>query len=139
MIERGAVVTVKRQAQLLDLSRSSVYYRPRPVSERDLRLMRRSTSCMLRRRTTERASLPGSCAGRVTRSVAGTRVRSCGAWGSKRCTASLAPASRLGRRLFTRFARVKHSRDPAQCALKGRQPVPGPNVGPDTPNRCRPV
>jgi len=41
MIERGAVVTVKRQAELLDLSRSSVYYRPRPVSERDLLLMRR--------------------------------------------------------------------------------------------------
>jgi len=41
MIERGAVVTVKRQAELLDLSRSNVYYQPRPVSERDLRLMRR--------------------------------------------------------------------------------------------------
>ena len=41
MIDRGAVVTVKRQAELLELSRSSVYYRPRPVSERDLLLMRR--------------------------------------------------------------------------------------------------
>lgn len=41
MIDRGAQVTVKRQAELLDLSRSSVYYRPRPVSERDLGLMRR--------------------------------------------------------------------------------------------------
>jgi putative transposase len=41
MIERGAVVPVKRQAELLDLSRSSVYYRPRPLSERDLLLMRR--------------------------------------------------------------------------------------------------
>jgi putative transposase len=41
MIERGAKVPVKRQAQLLDLSRSSVYYQPRPISERDLRLMRR--------------------------------------------------------------------------------------------------
>lgn len=30
-----------RQAELLDLSRSSVYYTPRPVSERDLALMRR--------------------------------------------------------------------------------------------------
>ena len=34
-------VAVKRQAELLDLSRSSVYYTPRPLSERDLRLMRR--------------------------------------------------------------------------------------------------
>jgi putative transposase len=41
MIDRGTRMTVKRQAQLLDLSRASVYYRPRPVSERDLLLMRR--------------------------------------------------------------------------------------------------
>ena len=30
-----------RQAELLDLSRSSVYYAPRPLPERDLGLMRR--------------------------------------------------------------------------------------------------
>ncbi len=41
MIDRGAEVTVKRQAELLELSRSSVYYMPRPLSERDLKLMRR--------------------------------------------------------------------------------------------------
>jgi putative transposase len=41
MIDRGAQLSVKRQAELLDLSRSSVYYQPRPVSERDLGLMRR--------------------------------------------------------------------------------------------------
>ena len=41
MIDRGSKVSVKRQAQLLELSRSSVYYQPRPISERDLRLMRR--------------------------------------------------------------------------------------------------
>ena len=41
MIERGARVSVRRQAELLDLSRSSVYYTPRPLSERDLVLMRR--------------------------------------------------------------------------------------------------
>jgi putative transposase len=41
MIERGAEVAVKRQAELLDLSRSSVYYTPRALSERDLQLMRR--------------------------------------------------------------------------------------------------
>jgi len=34
-------LAVKRQAQLLGLSRSSVYYLPRPVSDRDLVLMRR--------------------------------------------------------------------------------------------------
>ena len=41
MIDRGGELAVKRQAGLLDLSRSSVYYTPRPVSERDLGLMRR--------------------------------------------------------------------------------------------------
>jgi putative transposase len=41
MIDRGSEVAVKRQAELLELSRSSVYYAPRPLSERDLRLMRR--------------------------------------------------------------------------------------------------
>jgi putative transposase len=41
MIERGSEVPVTRQAELLGLSRSSVYYTPRPVSERDLVLMRR--------------------------------------------------------------------------------------------------
>jgi putative transposase len=41
MIERGSEVAVTRQAELLGLSRSSVYYTPRPVSERDLVLMRR--------------------------------------------------------------------------------------------------
>ena len=41
MIERGSEVPVTRQAELLGLSRSSVYYTPRPLPERDLLLMRR--------------------------------------------------------------------------------------------------
>ena len=41
MIDRGAEVTVTRQAELLALSRSSVYYTPRALSDRDLLLMRR--------------------------------------------------------------------------------------------------
>ena len=41
MIDGGGELSVKRQAELLDLSRASVYYRPRPVSARDLQLMRR--------------------------------------------------------------------------------------------------
>jgi putative transposase len=40
MIERDGEISVKRQAQLLDLSRSSVYYVARDLPERDLRLMR---------------------------------------------------------------------------------------------------
>jgi len=41
MIERGAQLPVTRQAELLELSRASVYYLPRPLPERDLVLMRR--------------------------------------------------------------------------------------------------
>jgi len=41
MIDRNGEPTVKRQAQLLALSRASVYYEPRPTSDRDLHLMRR--------------------------------------------------------------------------------------------------
>ena len=40
MIERDSQIPVKRQAQLLDLSRSSVYYVARALPERDLKLMR---------------------------------------------------------------------------------------------------
>ena len=41
MIEPAHGLPVSRQAELLDLSRSNVYYLPRPVSESDLTLMRR--------------------------------------------------------------------------------------------------
>ena len=41
MIDREDVLSVTRQAQMLDLSRSSVYYLPVEVSESDLALMRR--------------------------------------------------------------------------------------------------
>ncbi len=41
MIDRSDPLPVKRQAEALGLSRSTVYYQPRPVSESDLALMRR--------------------------------------------------------------------------------------------------
>ena len=41
MIDRTHKLPVVRQVQLLDLSRSSVYYLPQPTSDNDLRLMRR--------------------------------------------------------------------------------------------------
>jgi putative transposase len=41
MIDSGAQLTVTRQCALLGLSRTGVYYTPRPVSESDLKLMRR--------------------------------------------------------------------------------------------------
>ena len=41
MIDRTAELPVARQCQILELSRSSVYYEPRPLSAADLALMRR--------------------------------------------------------------------------------------------------
>lgn len=41
MIDRPHELPVTRQAEILNISRGSVYYLPKPVSESDLRLMRR--------------------------------------------------------------------------------------------------
>src|SRR5215210_3457511 len=41
MIARNHALPIKRQAQLLSIGRSTVYYRPRPVSDADLQVMRR--------------------------------------------------------------------------------------------------
>ncbi len=41
MIDRDHELSVTRQAELLGISRASVYYLPRPVSDADLELMRR--------------------------------------------------------------------------------------------------
>lgn len=48
MIEREGKLSVRRQAELLDLSRASVYYWPRGVSEQDRMLMRRLDELHLR-------------------------------------------------------------------------------------------
>ena len=41
MIDQRSELSVTRQAKLLGIGRGSVYYRPRPVSESDLKLMQR--------------------------------------------------------------------------------------------------
>ena len=41
MIDRDAELPIKRQAQLLGISRGTVYYHPEPVSDAELALMRR--------------------------------------------------------------------------------------------------
>ena len=41
MIDRNHELPIKRQAELLEVSRAAVYYLPRPVSKADLELMRR--------------------------------------------------------------------------------------------------
>ena len=50
LVEPRAVdVSVRRQCQLLDISRSSVYYRPKPAQDSDLELMRLIDEEYLRR------------------------------------------------------------------------------------------
>ena len=41
MIDRTHALPVKRQAELVGISRGTVYYQPEPISDADLRLMRR--------------------------------------------------------------------------------------------------
>ncbi|MFT6061034.1 MAG: putative transposase, partial [Paracoccaceae bacterium] len=41
MIDRTSKLSVSRQAGALGISRGSVYYQPRPVSDADLKLMHR--------------------------------------------------------------------------------------------------
>jgi len=41
MIDRNHKLSLTRQASALKISRGSLYYTPRPVSDRDLALMRR--------------------------------------------------------------------------------------------------
>jgi putative transposase len=41
MIDPKHNLPIQKQAEVLDISRSSVYYQPRPVSDEDLKLMRR--------------------------------------------------------------------------------------------------
>ena len=41
MIDRTAELSVSRQAIVLGISRGSVYYQPRPVSDADLKLLHR--------------------------------------------------------------------------------------------------
>jgi putative transposase len=41
MINPRHKLSISRQAELLEISRSTIYYRPRPASEADLLLMRR--------------------------------------------------------------------------------------------------
>ncbi|HUA24329.1 MAG TPA: IS3 family transposase [Steroidobacteraceae bacterium] len=48
MIDRGTALSVKRQCELLDLNRTGVYYTPRPVPEKDLKVMRRIDELHLR-------------------------------------------------------------------------------------------
>jgi putative transposase len=75
MIERDSQLPVKRQAQLLDLSRSSVYYVARGLSERDLKLMRILDELHLKWPFYGARKLTRSCKTKGTKSVAGMSRR----------------------------------------------------------------
>jgi putative transposase len=47
MIDREHELPIARQAKVLNISRGSVYYRPKAVSAADLALIGRLTSCIL--------------------------------------------------------------------------------------------
>lgn len=49
MVSRTEPLAVSRQCELLDLPRSTFYYRPKPVPEGDLDLMRKIDECHLQR------------------------------------------------------------------------------------------
>jgi len=49
MIDRASTLPITRQCQMLDLSRSSVYYRLKPIPEQDLALMRKIDEIHLKR------------------------------------------------------------------------------------------
>ena len=46
MIDREHDLPITKQAEVLRISRGSVYYLPRPVSVADLAVMRRLTNCI---------------------------------------------------------------------------------------------
>ena len=45
MIDREHDLSITKQAEVLQISRGSVYYLPRPVPEADLAIMRRLDGC----------------------------------------------------------------------------------------------
>ena len=70
MIDRGSQLSVTRQCAILDLNRTGVYYTPRPVSEADLKLMRRIDELHLHTRSWGPASSPSTSSAKALRSDA---------------------------------------------------------------------
>ncbi|UIF88993.1 hypothetical protein KAF44_27750 (plasmid) [Cupriavidus necator] len=75
MIDREHALPVSRQVKLVGIARSSAYYQPQPVSEADLKLMRRIDELHLEHPFAGLACWRACCAGKASRSVAGTWAR----------------------------------------------------------------
>ena len=56
MIDRNHKLPIKRQAELLGLSRGTVYYLPKPVSPEDLALTRRGEALLFRHDASRRST-----------------------------------------------------------------------------------
>jgi putative transposase len=93
MINHNHKLSLTRQAELLQLSRASVYYEPVGTCEADLPLMRRIDELHLQ------WAVPGqpdaaryAAPGRAPSSAAGTSPRRCERWASRRFTGAPTPA-----------------------------------------------
>jgi hypothetical protein len=72
MIDRSHELSIARQARALAVARSSVYYKPRPASAEDLKLMRRLMNCeVLMRGLAARLRAPSTGRRPVTSSALG--------------------------------------------------------------------
>ena len=80
MIDREHDLSITRQAEVLRISRGSVYYLPRPVPDADLAIMRRLDRLHLEFPFAGSRMLRGLLAADA-RSAAGMSKRSCGGWG----------------------------------------------------------
>src|SRR5438309_6977526 len=93
MIDRDHDLPITRQAELLAISRGSVYYLPRPVSDADLTMMRRLDELHLEHPFMGARMLRDQLAKQgihVGRRHIGTLMR---AWASRRWRRSRAPAN----------------------------------------------
>lgn len=97
MIDRDSKLSISRQAELLKLSRGSVYYLPKPVSARDLDLMRRLDELRLKRpfmgvrMLRDQLHEQGIRAGRKRVKTLIPSGHKCSGWGSRRSTANPTP------------------------------------------------
>jgi putative transposase len=75
MIDREHELPISRQAKALGVSRGSVYYKPRPVSPKDLSLMRRIDELHLERPFAGSRMLRDFSPAKASRLAAGTLRR----------------------------------------------------------------
>jgi hypothetical protein len=111
MIAPDHPLPVAAQCRLLDISRGCVYYQPVPISEADLRLMRRIDELHLEypyfgsRRLQVKLREDGLAVGRrhLVTLPSASSGQGCGAWASRPCTASRARRWVIDSIRFTRI------------------------------------